>query len=170
MPALRCAYLDIETTGLSPRYSELTVIGICIEHDRRHRVVQLVGDEITENALRRVLDGIGRIYTYNGRRFDLPFIATRLGVDLAESIHHHDLMFDCWRNSLYGGFKAVERKLGIRRKTAGVDGFEAVRLWYRYANDGDEDALDLLLAYNREDVVNLKTLREKLEELVWEKF
>jgi len=28
------AYLDIETTGLSPRYSEITVVGIhiCIEY------------------------------------------------------------------------------------------------------------------------------------------
>jgi uncharacterized protein YprB with RNaseH-like and TPR domain len=71
-------------------------------------------------------------------------------------------MFDCWRNRLYGGFKSVERKLGIPRQTAGVDGFEAVRLWYRYVNDADEDALSLRLAYNREDVVNLKTLRRKL--------
>jgi len=157
-----CAYLDIETTGLSPYDSELTVIGICVEQGRRHRVVQLVGDEITEKALWSVLDGIGRIYTYNGRRFDLPFIATRLGVDIAASLHHHDLMFDCWRNRLYGGFKAVERRLGIRRKTTGVDGFEAVRLWYRYVNNGDEDALGLLLEYNREDVVNLRKLRRKL--------
>jgi len=110
-----------------------------------------------------VLDGIERIYTYNGRRFDLPFIATRLGVDLAAAFHHHDLMFDCWRNRLYGGFKSVERKLGIRRRTAGVDGFEAIRLWYRYINDGDVDALNLLLAYNREDVVNLKKLRQRLQ-------
>jgi uncharacterized protein YprB with RNaseH-like and TPR domain len=71
-------------------------------------------------------------------------------------------MFDCWRNRLYGGFKTVERKLGIPRKTVGVDGFEAVRLWYRYVNDADEDALSLLLEYNREDVVNLKTLRRRL--------
>lgn len=162
MPLSCCAYLDIETTGLSPYNSELTVIGICVERGRRHQVVQLVGDGITDEALWNTLEGVGRIYTYNGHRFDLPFIATRLGVNIAESVHHHDLMFDCWRSRLYGGFKAVERKLGIQRKTVGVDGFEAVRLWYRYVNDGDEEALSLLLEYNREDVVNLKTLRRKL--------
>jgi DNA invertase Pin-like site-specific DNA recombinase len=41
-------------------------------------------------------------------------------------------------------------------------GYEAVKLWWRYANDFDEDALVTLLEYNREDVVNLKTLKERL--------
>ncbi|MDD4877005.1 MAG: ribonuclease H-like domain-containing protein, partial [Dehalococcoidales bacterium] len=75
---------------------------------------------------------------------------------------HHDLMYDCWRNNLYGGFKAVERKLGINRRLTEVNGYEAMRLWWRYVNDYDEDALSTLLEYNREDVVNLKFLKELL--------
>jgi uncharacterized protein YprB with RNaseH-like and TPR domain len=43
-----------------------------------------------------------------------------------------------------------------------VDGYEAVRLWWRYVNSDDQDALDTLLQYNREDVVNLRTLKERL--------
>jgi uncharacterized protein YprB with RNaseH-like and TPR domain len=38
----------------------------------------------------------------------------------------------------------------------------AVRLWWDYVNNNDTAALQTLLAYNQEDVVNLKTLREKL--------
>jgi uncharacterized protein YprB with RNaseH-like and TPR domain len=64
VPSVRSAYLDIETTGLSPYDSELTVVGLCVEQERRHRVVQFVGDDIAEQALWNVLDGIGRIYTY----------------------------------------------------------------------------------------------------------
>jgi uncharacterized protein YprB with RNaseH-like and TPR domain len=71
-------------------------------------------------------------------------------------------MYDCWRNNLYGGFKAVERQLSIPRKLTEVNGYEAVRLWWRYVNDYDEDALSTLLEYNKEDVLNLKTLRERL--------
>jgi len=56
----------------------------------------------------------------------------------------------------------VERQLGIPRRLTEVDGYQAVRLWWRYVNDYDEDALSTLLEYNREDVVNLKTLKEKL--------
>ena len=75
---------------------------------------------------------------------------------------HRDLMFDCWRNNLKGGLKAVERQLGINRELKGVDGYEAVRLWWKYVDSFDLDALNTLLEYNREDVVNLKTLKEML--------
>jgi uncharacterized protein YprB with RNaseH-like and TPR domain len=72
-------------------------------------------------------------------------------------------MHDCWRNNLYGGFKAVERQLGISRRLRGIGGAEAVILWWRYQIHRDKKALDLLLEYNKEDVVNLMTLRGKLE-------
>jgi uncharacterized protein YprB with RNaseH-like and TPR domain len=36
-------------------------------------------------------------------------------------------------------------------------------LWWRYQIDHDRKALDLLLEYNKEDVVNLLALRRKLE-------
>ncbi|MEE8414618.1 MAG: ribonuclease H-like domain-containing protein, partial [Dehalococcoidales bacterium] len=53
-------------------------------------------------------------------------------------------------------------QLGIERKLTEVDGLEAVRLWWRYVNDYDDIALATLLEYNREDVVNLRTLKDKL--------
>jgi len=62
------------------------------------------------------LQGVDELYTYNGRRFDLPFIHARHGVNLEESYTHIDLMNHCWRNNLYGGLKNVERALGIQRK------------------------------------------------------
>ena len=71
-------------------------------------------------------------------------------------------MFNCWKQRLFGGLKKVERCLGIQRELKDVNGIEAIKLWYRYINDYDKIALDTLLAYNREDVKNLKTLREKL--------
>jgi len=158
----REAYLDIETTGLSRYYDGITVIGIYFVDGSGSRLVQLVGEEVTQDNLLEALEGVDTIFTYNGSHFDLPFICTCLGVDLAESYHHHDLMYDCWRNNLYGGLKAVEVQLGIVRQLKGVDGAEAVRLWWKYQNDHDRHALNTLLEYNREDVLNLKTLRQIL--------
>ncbi|MDM8000142.1 MAG: ribonuclease H-like domain-containing protein [Dehalococcoidia bacterium] len=158
------AYLDIETTGLSPDYDEITVVGVYLAEESRPRLVQLVGGDITDAALAGVLNGVGTIYTYNGKRFDLPFIRARLGLDLEAEFGHCDLMYDCWRRNLYGGFKQVERQLGIPRRLAGIGGFEAVMLWYRYVNENDRTALGLLLEYNREDVMNLVVLRRKLAE------
>lgn len=165
MQGLFDAYLDIETTGLCSLYDEITVIGICLATGKENRLVQLVGREVTKSNLLRTLRCVDTIYTYNGNNFDLPFISVRLGVDLKEYFHHHDLMHDCWRNNLYGGFRAVERQLGISRRLQGVSGVDAVILWWRYQNHNDEKALKLLLKYNREDVLNLIVLRKKLERL-----
>jgi len=35
-------------------------------------------------------------------------------------------------------------------------------LWWRYKTYGDQSALELLLQYNKEDVINLKVLKERL--------
>jgi uncharacterized protein YprB with RNaseH-like and TPR domain len=156
------AYLDIETTGLSPRYCQITVVGIHLVSEHESRFIQLVGDDVTADNILRSLDGVGTLYTYNGSGFDLPFIYIRLGINLAKLLSHCDLMYHCWRNNLYGGFKGVERQLGIQRKLKEVDGLEAVRLWWKYVNDYDEVALATLLEYNKEDVLNLKTLKESL--------
>jgi uncharacterized protein YprB with RNaseH-like and TPR domain len=157
------AYLDIETTGLCSFYDEITVIGIYLVVDCTDSLVQLVGNEATKSNLVRALRSVDTIYTYNGSRFDLPFINFRLGVNLRDHFRHRDLMHDCWRNSLYGGFKAVEQQLRIPRRLRGVNGAQAAMLWWRYQIDHDKKALDLLLEYNKEDVLNLLALRRKLE-------
>jgi len=156
------AFLDIETTGLSPEYSEITVVGIYIIEGFDTSFIQLVGDDITADSIVEALNGVDVIYTYNGSRFDLPFILSRLEIDLAELFAHHDLMYDCWKNNLYGGLKSVEQQLDIPRRLKEVNGAEAIRLWWRYVNNYDQGALATLLAYNKEDVVNLKTLKEIL--------
>ena len=156
------AYLDIETTGLSPDLCHITVIGIYLTGGGVDEVIQLVGDEITAESLLKSLAGVDTIHTYNGSRFGLPFINVRHKVDLANEFSHADLMFHCWRKNLYGGLKAVERQLGISRRLIDVNGYEAVRLWWKYVNDYDEAALEKLLEYNKEDVVNLKVLKDRL--------
>lgn len=159
------AYLDIETTGLCSFYDEITVIGICLAVDGTNSLVQLVGNDATGSNLIRTLRCVDTIYTYNGSRFDLPFISLRLRVNLRDHFRHHDLMHDCWSNNLYGGFKAVEQQLGIPRRLRGIDGAQAAMLWWRYQIDHDRKALNLLLEYNKEDVLNLMALRRKLERL-----
>ena len=157
-----CAYLDIETTGLSPSYSELTVIGILIENGRDETFIQIVGDDISSSRLLEIIKNVKTLYTYNGSRFDLPFIKSKLGIDIKTSCIHNDLMLDCWEKNLFGGLKNVERTLGINREIKDVDGQMAVILWQNYKYYGDRKSLTTLLEYNKEDVLNLRVLREKL--------
>ena len=163
MRPVKEAYLDIETTGLSPANCEITVIGIHICDGDETNFVQLVGRDITADNTLDALNGVGVIHTYNGHRFDLPFIHRKLGINLEELFSHRDLMYDCWKNNLRGGFKAVECQLGIDRNLKGINGYDAVRLWWRYVDAFDLDALNTLLQYNKEDVLNLRTLKEKLQ-------
>ncbi len=165
MPMMKkvLAYLDIETTGFSPFQAELTVIGLYVVHGPKHRVFfQPYGDQITSRALSQALSDVDLLYTYNGKKFDLPFIEAKMGLDVTKKCAHQDLLYDCWERGLYGGLKNVERMLRIPRANADINGWMAVQLWHRYAIDGDPSALKRLLDYNREDVMNLEKLREKL--------
>jgi uncharacterized protein YprB with RNaseH-like and TPR domain len=156
-------YLDIETTGFSSYYCDLTVVGVAVLRENQQRFGQLFGGQINADRVLGLLEGVDEIYTYNGSRFDLPFIAAKLDVDLKGCFKHTDLMYDCWRSKLKGGLKAVECQLGIERHLKGIDGFMAVKLWYEYVNNHDQRALATLLEYNREDVVNLQVLRQMLQ-------
>jgi uncharacterized protein YprB with RNaseH-like and TPR domain len=162
LPEIVEAYLDIETTGLSPEYGEITVIGIHVCKGEETTFIQLVGRDITRGNMLDALEGVQVLHTYNGSRFDLPFIHRKLGVNIEEICSHRDLMYDCWKNNLRGGFKSVERQLGIDRESKGIDGLEAVRLWWKYVDAFDLDALNTLLLYNKEDVLNLKVLKDKI--------
>jgi uncharacterized protein YprB with RNaseH-like and TPR domain len=158
------AYLDIETTGLRPAECELTVIGIYRENGSDDEVIQMVGDEISRSKLVDALKNTSRLYTYNGSRFDLPFINTKLGIDLVKHCDHEDLMYACWKRKLKGGLKSVERQLGIARELTDINGLMAIQLWYEYVDQGNENSLAKLLKYNEEDVVNLRVLRERLKD------
>ncbi len=149
------AYLDIETSF----DGAITVIGL---HAEDRGLIQLVGGMVSDIALWRALEGVETICTYNGSRFDLPVIRRRLGLDLTQEYRSHDLMFDCWRHGLFGGLKRVEEQLGICRSSKGIDGWDAMRLWSLFEDGGHEEALETLLAYNRDDVLNLPILEARL--------
>lgn len=157
------AYIDIEATGLNRHQYGLTVVGVCVEQGRSREVLQFYYATLTR---KNILDAVRHaevLYTFNGERFDLPFIELHLGLNLAKRLEHRDLMFHCWDCGLWGGQKAVERQLGIGRKTAGLDGADAVDLWFDYKENGNTRALRKLLKYNAEDVTNLAHIRRKLD-------
>ena len=147
-------YLDIETSF----DSELTVVGV-LRWDRG--VVQLVGEAITSPYVHDLLGGLDTICTYNGAAFDLPVLDRALGLRLIESFRSLDLADECRRRRIRGGLKAIEQRFAIPRGLRNVNGYDAMLLWDRWTN-GDREALETLLAYNRDDVVNLALLERRL--------
>ena len=149
------AYLDIETTGLDIGRDALTVVGV---YDGQTKRSFVKGTNLED--LPAALEEARLLVTFNGSRFDVPFLRRAFPRMRLDQLHL-DLMNPLHRLGYWGGLKRIERRLGIDRsdETAGLSGFDAVRLWEEY-EAGDDDALDRLLTYNLEDVVNLEPLAE----------
>jgi uncharacterized protein YprB with RNaseH-like and TPR domain len=56
----------------------------------------------------------------------------------------------------------MERQLGIPRRLRNTNGYETARLWWLKFNNHDKTALPTLLKCDKENVINLKTMKEML--------
>ena len=149
------AFLDIETTGLSPKYSIITLVGIL---DRDGYRAFIYDRDLPD--LREAVERYDMIVTFNGATFDLPFIEHHFG-KMFDHTPHLDLRFALHRMGMNGGLKSIERRLNAARPSAlsSLDGFDAVRMWHMWKR-GDRGALDTLIRYNAEDVFSLPKLAE----------
>ena len=147
-------YLDIETSFRS----EVTVVGL-LRADRG--LLQLVGEACTRESIDETLHGLDTLCTFNGESFDLPVLRREFGVGLLERFRSLDLSLECRRVGIRGGLKRIEMGLQIPRRLRGVSGYDAMVLWDRWEN-GDRDALQILLQYNADDVANLALLERRL--------
>lgn len=148
----KIAFVDIETTGLSRWSDKITLIGI---HDGMDSHIFMRGKNLDD--AHNKLKEFDVVVTFNGKQFDIPFIETHFSCKY--DFVHLDLRYMLKEFGLAGGLKSIESQLGIDRgaELAGVDGFEAVALWHRYQR-GNQAALDKLLRYLEQDIVNLKAL------------
>ncbi len=152
----RAVFLDIETAG-GP-YGDVTVVGLF----GNGRMLSLVrGDTLTEARLCDEVSQYDLIVTFFGSGFDLPYLQAmfpRFRIDQP----HLDLCFAAKQLGLRGGLKQIERMVGIEREGAlqSMDGWDAVRMWTRWRHSRDTEALELLLAYNEADCVNLQPLAD----------
>jgi len=136
------AFVDIETTGLSQYYNEITLVGL---YDGREYKAYIAGhnlDDFPKDLARYQL-----IITFNGSLFDLPFLRKKFPNITWPA--HIDLRFFLTRLGFAGGLKVIERDLGIRRpdEMAGLDGFDATVFWNRYVH-GKIEGLRLLVDYS----------------------
>ena len=152
------AYLDIETD----RKGKICVFGLSIENNG---FLQWYGEDIKTSNIEHELSNVKTIITFNGDLFDLPRIKESLNIDLKAQCVSRDLFKEKKKLGIKGGLKQLEKMFGIERKTDGMNGYKAMWLWENYKKYGNQDALNLLLEYNKEDVINLIRLEEILESL-----
>ena len=147
------AYIDIETTGLDVFRSKITTIVLYDGKNIKHYVNGKNLDEFKKDLFDYKI-----IVTYNGKTFDVPVIENFFKIKLNHC--HLDLRYILKSIGYSGGLKSCENQLGIHRQDGlgDINGSGAVQIWQYYRRQKNEKALETLLAYNAEDVLNLEYL------------
>jgi predicted nuclease with RNAse H fold/dephospho-CoA kinase len=151
----RVMFLDIETTGLSHYYDEITIVGWTLGGKSG---TFIKGGDPTE--MMKAAAASVAVVTFNGIRFDQKFLKQEFPT-IQLPIVHLDLMYLCRRVGLTGGQKAIENELNLsfRAGVKGVDGFAAVLLWHKYLR-GSLESLRQLIAYNRADIAAMGSIMD----------
>lgn len=181
----RTVVADIETTGLSPRSAKVILGGLVVPDGEGRLTLQYFADrpEDEEELLDRYVGMLMQydvIVTYNGNRFDLPFLKKRMKIhgiplDGLESFYSLDLYRIVRKYSELPSIlpdlkqKTVERYMGVgQTRQDTIDGGESVRLYYRFLeSSGGQKGylLDRILLHNRDDVVKLSEIMSILRYL-----
>jgi uncharacterized protein len=171
----RIGFLDIEASNLKSSF------GICLSYciaDEEGKVVH--ANVIRPSELRsgsfdkrlmhecvRDLTEWTRLVTWNGARFDIPFLRTRCMV--------HGIRFPGYRELLHNDALLIAR---IKMRTLHSKRLQAVceflkipakdhplnpDIWLK-ALSGDVKALDFILTHNKEDVVSLALVWDRMRE------
>lgn len=165
-------YLDIETTGLSPETSALTVIGCC---EKDGTVVQWFNESGMEqktilSSFLSYADMFDTLVTYNGETFDLPFLKKKCKeYGLSDSIEVKNCvdlykLLRSWRHLLplqNLKQKSVEEFIGIRRKDR-ISGKQLIKTYQEYIKTGIPELKSMILQHNKKDVSSLSRIQSLL--------
>ncbi len=164
-------FIDIETTGLSPRNSELYLIGAGFYKDGKWMVSQFFAQSTAqeEEVLSAFSDfsrSFSKLVHFNGDRFDIPFLQHKYEEyklsDPFEKMESFDLykhvkgyktalgLPDCKQ-------KTIELFLGIDREDK-YDGGKLIAVYKDYEESKDDELQRLLLLHNFEDVKGMLKL------------
>jgi uncharacterized protein YprB with RNaseH-like and TPR domain len=148
-------FFDIETTGLDKNRNKVTTIAL---HRGGETKTLVRGEDLTKENLQKEFFESSLLVSFNGKRFDQPFLEHSFNMDIENP--HIDLMYMFKRLGYSGGLKQIEKDLGVERELEDLDGREAVKLWKKYEKTGNREHLNKLLKYNKYDTVNLQELLE----------
>ena len=160
--------LDIETTGLSPKYCKVILIGILYNLNNKTIIKQYFAEseEEEKDLLLKFINDIKTFdhhITFNGVSFDIPFLNSRFNSnDIDFSIDKCDdidilrivkpfkeklSLSDC-------KLKTIEKYMGIQREDT-ISGKESVELYKNFVISKDISLKEKILLHNYEDIYYL---------------
>lgn len=168
--ALHCSledilFLDIETTGLSPKNSDIYLIGTGYFQNHSWRICQLFAESSDQEkeiltSFFRLCKDFKYVVTFNGNRFDIPFLQNKFEKYEMENPFTWLSSFDLYKQiAPYKSFlglpdckqKTIELYLGIDREDE-YDGGKLIPVYRDYVESKDPEKLHLLLLHNSDDV------------------
>lgn len=161
-------FFDIETTGFSPRLSQLYLIGCATRSGDTFTIHQFFAEHMGEEeailqAFFEVLSSYRKIISYNGVGFDIPYLKGKCEqfgiaepfddmqyIDMFKSVSkiRHILNLPDYKQ------KSIEHFLHLTRKDT-YSGGELIPIYESYTRTTDEAQLALLLLHNYEDVTGM---------------
>lgn len=159
---------DIETTGLSPKYYKVILIGILYNLNNKTIIKQYFAEseEEEKDLLLKFINDIKTFdhhITFNGVSFDIPFLNSRFNSnDIDFSIDKCDdidilrivkpfkeklSLSDC-------KLKTIEKYMGIKREDT-ISGKESVELYKNFVISKDISLKEKILLHNYEDIYYL---------------
>jgi uncharacterized protein YprB with RNaseH-like and TPR domain len=167
----RLGVFDIETTGLSASRTKIVLGGLLTPCAGGVRVRQFFSEGAHEEAelldlYKEAIDGADVLFSYNGDRFDIPFMNERLAQRHREAAFDSCLNIDMYRvirkHSMFGDIlpnlkqKTVEGYLGlVREREDLISGADSVRLYYEYTASKSPELLRRILLHNSDDLRQL---------------
>ncbi len=171
-------FIDIETTGLSRKYSDIISITLIVYEDGKYKIYQIFCQYKVDQgpALKYLKDFLNRkkyIITYNGNSFDIPFLAEKaeqnnVNLDF-DSIIKIDL-YNCmkkFKNQIKTvdlKLKTVEEYFDIGRNDT-LSGKDVLTLYEAYRLEPRKEFSFLILQHNYEDVYNLPFVMNNILDL-----
>lgn len=178
---LKIGVFDIETTGLSPEYCRFILGGVvtAAEPDENIPDGELLAEQYfaetpddEKAALEACMEKLSRldvVVTFNGERFDMPFVRRRLAEYGLEDKYDIPYNFDLYR--MINKFselrkvmpnlkqKTVENFFGLwSTRSDEISGAESVELYEQWVCYGEQAVLDKILLHNLDDIKQLARL------------
>jgi len=167
---MKIGVLDIETTGLNPSRNKFILGGLFTFEDKvLHQFFAESRSEEKETleAYLTEISKLDMVITYNGKHFDMPFLAKRAqahGINVQLSFNL-DLYLMLNGHSPIKKFvpnlkqKTVENYMGLWETRADeISGGESVELYNTYESTHDPQLEEKILLHNSDDVLQLTRL------------
>jgi len=169
----RVVFLDIETTSLDAFSGVIVGFGLIMESGKEYFALSKSPDDevrIIRDLLKK-LEKCQVVVTWNGKRFDFPFIITRalkLNVDASVlcECHHIDLAeFVKYNMAMdYASLDRVSRFFEIN-KNHDLSGSDIPRLYLKILK-GDKKAASLVKEHCLDDLRALKMFYQKVKSML----